>query len=504
MRFVTKENRLLTLIGAVALAGILLAAPWSFKPAAAFPPGGGGGNAPTGVIYFTFDNLLWFMIPDGSEKTALLPGVSGEPSAALHGGSRWFLNVAADGLGINQLFAVDENAVSVQLTFGAAVSGSVRWAVDGATADGAVSWQQADGIYRAQMVYDGGGGVMAIGPPALIVPGSDIESHGWAPSGTSLVYRTSGDRLNVVDDVNDPANTTRTISTEARRSPAGHSPAWSPDGTKIAFQIPYNVIVTINPDGTGLKEVINPTPTTSRNDATWSPTGSHLMYLWSDNFNFAAKDVYIAKANGKSKANLTADLEGPARPVAWREGPGAGGSGVCGDGVLDPGETPCTCPEDAGDPPPNEVGFCHDGIDNDCDGFIDCADATCGDPYPSCPIQLCEVGAGWIQEDGGCKDPVTGLVWSLPVSGRNWNFAAQFADELIEGGESDWRLPTKAELETAAAHLILDKLTTTRIWVWSSTRNRNEIWWVALNDGSSGSSPKASGIPFYCVRESQP
>lgn len=54
---------------------------------------------------------------------------------------------------------------------------------------------------------------------------------------------------------------------------------------------------------------------------------------------------------------------------------------VCGDGTCDPDENPCNCALDCGDPPASEVGYCGDGIDNDCDGPMDCDDGDCsGDP----------------------------------------------------------------------------------------------------------------------------
>ena len=56
---------------------------------ALFPPPGGGGGAPTGVIYYTDGGLMWFMNPDGTNKTSLPAGVNGEPSRGMHAGRRW-------------------------------------------------------------------------------------------------------------------------------------------------------------------------------------------------------------------------------------------------------------------------------------------------------------------------------------------------------------------------------------------------------------------------------
>jgi hypothetical protein len=56
----------------------------------------------------------------------------------------------------------------------------------------------------------------------------------------------------------------------------------------------------------------------------------------------------------------------------------------CGDGNCDAGEDPCSCPDDCGAPSPTET-YCSDGVDNDCDGDVDCDDADCaGDPGCDC------------------------------------------------------------------------------------------------------------------------
>ncbi|MCK4960384.1 MAG: PASTA domain-containing protein, partial [Planctomycetes bacterium] len=56
----------------------------------------------------------------------------------------------------------------------------------------------------------------------------------------------------------------------------------------------------------------------------------------------------------------------------------------CGNETCDPGEDQCNCPEDCGTPPSTETN-CTDGIDEDCDTDVDCADADCTSD-PACEI----------------------------------------------------------------------------------------------------------------------
>jgi Calcineurin-like phosphoesterase/Purple acid Phosphatase, N-terminal domain len=72
----------------------------------------------------------------------------------------------------------------------------------------------------------------------------------------------------------------------------------------------------------------------------------------------------------------------------------------CGDGNCDQGENPCSCQADCGSPPLNEGGFCTDGIDNDCDTFLDCADSDCsGDT--ACTV-TCIPKNGSCSSDSNC------------------------------------------------------------------------------------------------------
>ena len=56
----------------------------------------------------------------------------------------------------------------------------------------------------------------------------------------------------------------------------------------------------------------------------------------------------------------------------------------CGDGTCDAGEDSCSCASDCGAPSADETGLaCGNGVDDDCDGSLDCADSDCS-AEPSC------------------------------------------------------------------------------------------------------------------------
>lgn len=75
----------------------------------------------------------------------------------------------------------------------------------------------------------------------------------------------------------------------------------SPDGDKIAFELLGGPLYVVNADGT------NPVDLGQGERPCWSPDGQHLAYMVTtdDGHRITGSDLYICKADGSEKSNLT-------------------------------------------------------------------------------------------------------------------------------------------------------------------------------------------------------
>jgi len=99
------------------------------------------------------------------------------------------------------------------------------------------------------------------------------------------------------------------------------APAWSPDGTRIAFQsnrdLNYEIYV-MNADGTGQTRLTDNYPTPDWSPA-WLPDGSRIAFVRDEDFGPERRgnlEIYVVNADGTGQTRLTSNYANDGAP-AW-------------------------------------------------------------------------------------------------------------------------------------------------------------------------------------------
>jgi hypothetical protein len=104
--------------------------------------------------------------------------------------------------------------------------------------------------------------------------------------------------------------------------------------------------------------------------------------------------------------------------------------------------------------------------------------------------------------DGGCRDASTSLVWSKRTTSQKRDNAASYCSNLNEGGQTDWRLPTAAELhqlstDGGATHLA--SVPAAQLWSSDSvTATTGKT--VRLSNNGEIAKAITTKLYTYCVR----
>lgn len=177
------------------------------------------------------------------------------------------------------------------------------------------------------MNADGSGQVQVTGNP------SDGEVWDywptWSPDGTRIAFARivwsvvcGGDRTGGgCQDVHSGPEVTvaNTDGSSPMDLTGGTMPAWSPDGTKIAFARrsdidPYDAYV-VNLDGSGLTKLTQPVANTGVTDEiypatnyrpAWSPDGTQILF-WSDRNDNSSGALFLVNADGSGVVKVTRD-----------------------------------------------------------------------------------------------------------------------------------------------------------------------------------------------------
>lgn len=139
----------------------------------------------------------------------------------------------------------------------------------------------------------------------------------WGPDGRTLAYASWASRypdvyLTMLDGRSPtrPARGSETIT--------NHSPAISPDGTRIAFtssrtgQTGYYDIWIADRDGSNLRNLTPNTPRSTEGAPTWSPSGAQIAFT-SD--RTGTNHIYVMNADGTNLNRIT--FEGKCDRPAW-------------------------------------------------------------------------------------------------------------------------------------------------------------------------------------------
>ena len=294
--------------------GFLLLVPLGYCLFSAPSPAGAVAPPLNGRIVFASDRSLnrdiFAMDPDGANVQQLTndPAVDDEPRWAPDG-SQIAFQTRRDGN--TEIYVMDsDGANETRLTFSAAADFSPAWSPDGtqiafiSDRDGnlEIHVMNADGTDTRRLTVD------------QDVPWPDL-TPAWSPDGSLIAFASDRDSpfpfahwgvreiYTMTPEGQDITRLTDNLCDDA-------GPAWSPDGSRIAFfsicgdprdlEPDFHHIYTMNADGTSAVQLTNE-PALDLSPA-WSPDGTQIAFVTTREVN---QEIYVMSAEGSGATNIT-------------------------------------------------------------------------------------------------------------------------------------------------------------------------------------------------------
>ena len=145
----------------------------------------------------------------------------------------------------------------------------------------------------------------------------------WSPDGKRLVFIRDAPEGKAIFTASVDGTDVRQVTPWKLNA---NDPAWSPDGTLIAFQSPADPtegveqdIYTIHPDGSGLTDLTGTLGLGGTNHASWSPDGSQIVFAHFPSTN-GVSDLFVMNRDG-SDIHLLAATPLNENAPAWGPAP---------------------------------------------------------------------------------------------------------------------------------------------------------------------------------------
>jgi Tol biopolymer transport system component len=166
---------------------------------------------------------------------------------------------------------------------------------------------RGDWIFRERLV------VMTSEGEELFNLGANSHSPAWSPDGAKLAFLRGYAESSTIWTVNRDGQ-------DARRATRGEHPAWSPDGRRIAFERwidPETAVFVIDADGTSLRRLVPRTQLLDSASPAWSPDGRRIALIGQTRlYSGDGSGLYIVTPNGRGLIRIV-----PPVPMTSTGGP---------------------------------------------------------------------------------------------------------------------------------------------------------------------------------------